>query len=130
MRLVRISDLDEVAMPQAEAVPGWTGEPVSRSRQTILGAGDSSDYSCSVFGFAPGATTGWHSHDCDQILIVTAGTGFIANERGEHEMTVGDVVHIPAGEYHAHGTTADTGMSHIAITTVGSTSVMARIADR
>ena len=107
-------------MDTATPVPGWTGGPVSRTRQTIIGDGDSDNYRSSVVNFRPGATTGWHTHDCDQILVVTSGCGIVATDKEEREITVGDVVHIKAGERHWHGAKADTTMSHITVTTVGS----------
>jgi quercetin dioxygenase-like cupin family protein len=109
-------------MDSATPVPGWSGGPVSRTRQTIIGDGDSGNYRCSVVNFDKGATTGWHTHDCDQILVVTSGRGMVATEEEEREITVGDVVHIKAGERHWHGATADTTLSHITVTTVGSRS--------
>ena len=57
---------------------------------------------------------------CDQILVVTSGSGMVANEREQHEINVGDVVHIKSGERHWHGAKADTTMGHITITLVGS----------
>ena len=123
MRLISIRDLPEKPMDSATPIPGWSGGAVRRTRQTIIGEGDSDNYRCSVVNFDKGATTGWHTHDCDQILVVTAGTGIVATEKEEREITVGDVVHIKAGERHWHGAKADTTMSHITVTTVGSRSI-------
>jgi len=120
MRVVRFRDLPEKPMDGATPIAGWTGGPVSRTRQTIVGDGDSDNYRCSVVHFRAGATTGWHTHNCDQILVVTAGKGMVATEKEEREITVGDVVHIKAGERHWHGAKADAPMSHITVTTVGS----------
>jgi quercetin dioxygenase-like cupin family protein len=120
MRVVRFHDLQEKPMDSATPIPGWTGGPVSRTRQTIIGDGQSENFRCSVVNFSKGATTGWHIHDCDQILMVTSGRGMVATEEEEREITVGDVVHIKAGERHWHGAKADTTMSHITVTTVGS----------
>ena len=52
--------------------------------------------------------------------MVTAGSGIVANEQEEREISVGDVVHIQAGEKHWHGAKKDTTLSHITITTPGS----------
>ena len=60
--------------------------------------------------------------DSDQILVVTAGKGFAATETEQREISVGDIVHIRAGERHWHGATADSPLSHITLTTVGSKS--------
>jgi mannose-6-phosphate isomerase-like protein (cupin superfamily) len=56
-------------------------------------------------------------HNTDQLLVVTGGRGFVATETEEPEITVGDVVHIKAGERHCHGAKADSAMSHITVTT-------------
>ena len=121
MKVVTLKDIPNVPMEGAEPIEGHTG-PVSRSRQTIIPPGDSANYNCSVVNFSQGSTTGWHSHNCDQVLIVTSGSGIVANEREQREINVGDVVHIKAGERHWHGARADTTMGHITITVAGSQS--------
>src|SRR2546422_9527713 len=66
--------------------------------------------------FEPGARTAWHTHPLGQILIVTAGSGWVQQWGGEvEEIRPGDVVRIPPGQKHWHGATATTGMTHIAI---------------
>src|SRR4030095_7233466 len=71
MRILKINDLPEQAMDTATPIAGWTGGPVSRTRQAIIGEGQSENFRCNVVNFRAGATTGWHGHDCDQILVVT-----------------------------------------------------------
>ena len=122
MRVVKITDLHKDPLGEATPIPGWTGGSVTRSRQTIIPDGDSENYRCSVVNFSQGASTGWHAHTCDQILVVTDGSGTIANEQGERDITVGDVVHIKAGERHWHGAKANTTLAHITITTAGAES--------
>ncbi|MCH2318105.1 MAG: cupin domain-containing protein, partial [SAR202 cluster bacterium] len=63
-----------------------------------------------------GATTGWHVHKSDQILVITSGIGIVASETEEREVNVGDVVHIREGENHWHGAKKESYMSHITIT--------------
>jgi quercetin dioxygenase-like cupin family protein len=122
MRVLKIADLPEKPMDTATPIAGWTGGPVSRTRQALIGDGQSENFRSNVVNFRPGATTGWHVHDCDQILVVTAGKGFAATESEQREITVGDVVHIRAGERHWHGASADSPLSHITVTTPGSQS--------
>jgi quercetin dioxygenase-like cupin family protein len=117
MRVLKIGELKEVPMDTATPIEGWKGGPVSRTRQTVIGDGQSDNFRSSVVNFRVGATTGWHVHDCDQILVVTTGKGFAATESEKREITVGDVVHIKAGEKHCHGASADSPMSHITVTT-------------
>jgi quercetin dioxygenase-like cupin family protein len=87
--------------------------PIRKTRNQL-------NYNCSVVHFSQGCNTGWHTHDCDQLLIVTSGAGYVATEQEQREIHVGDVVQIKAGERHWHGAKADTTMAHITITTVGS----------
>jgi quercetin dioxygenase-like cupin family protein len=122
MRVLKITDLPEKAMGTATPIAGWTGGAVSRTRQELIGDGQSEHFRCNVVNFRVGATTGWHVHDCDQILVVTAGRGIVASETEEREIAVGDVVHIKAGERHWHGARADSPMSHITVTAAGGTS--------
>ncbi|MGE3540172.1 MAG: cupin domain-containing protein [Candidatus Tectimicrobiota bacterium] len=123
MRVVRLNDIEEKPLGEATPIPGWTGGSVTRTRQTIIPDGDSENYRCSVVNFSHGASTGWHAHTCDQILVVTGGTGIVATEHEQREITVGDVVHIKAGERHWHGAKANTTLSHITITQAESQSV-------
>ena len=120
MRVVTLNDIPKVDLGEATPIAGWTGGSVTRSRQTIIPQGESDNYNCSVVNFSEGSTTGWHIHDCDQILVVTHGSGIVANEQEEREINVGDVVHVKAGEKHWHGAKADTTMGHITVTLVGS----------
>src|SRR5271166_5120751 len=77
MKVVTLKDTPNVPMEGAEPIDGYT-EPVSRSRQTIIQPGESANYNCSVVNFSQGCTTGWHTHSCDQLLIVTSGSGMVA----------------------------------------------------
>jgi quercetin dioxygenase-like cupin family protein len=67
--------------------------------------------------FEPRARTAWHTHPAGQILIITAGRGWVQC-KGEKraDVTPGDAVWFPAGVKHWHGATATTAMTHIAVT--------------
>jgi 4-carboxymuconolactone decarboxylase len=66
--------------------------------------------------FQPGARTAWHTHPFGQILIVTAGAGWVRQWGGPiEEIREGDVVRIPPGVKHWHGATATSALTHIAI---------------
>ena len=107
MRVLKINELKEAPMDTATPIAGWTGGAVSRTRQAVIGDGQSDNFRCNVVNFRVGATTGWHVHDCDQILVVTAGKGFAATETEQREISVGDIVHFKAGERLWHGASAD-----------------------
>ncbi len=66
--------------------------------------------------FEPGARTAWHTHPLGQILIVTAGLGWVQQEGGPvEEIRPGDVVWFPPNVRHWHGATPTTAVTHIAI---------------
>ena len=66
--------------------------------------------------FEPDARTAWHTHPLGQVLIVTAGVGWVRQWGGPvEEIRPGDVVWIPPGVKHWHGATATTAMTHIAL---------------
>jgi quercetin dioxygenase-like cupin family protein len=66
--------------------------------------------------FAPAARSAWHTHPAGQVLIVTAGTGYVQEEGGaKREIKPGDVIWTPPGVKHWHGATPGSSMSHIAI---------------
>jgi 4-carboxymuconolactone decarboxylase len=99
--------------------PLFTGGAVTR--QPLVTAGMSDDFNINIVNFAAGARNKMHTHSSDQVLFVTAGTGIIATETNQQEISVGDVVHIPAEEKHWHGATSHSHFSHIALTAKGST---------
>ncbi len=72
--------------------------------------------SCNVT-FEPGARTAWHTHPLGQMLIVTAGCGWVQRKDGPiEEIRPGDAVWFEPGEKHWHGAVPSTAMTHIAIT--------------
>ncbi len=113
MKVARIPEIVE----EPATGPIFIGGAVTR--QTIVAAEDANNLPCGVVNFSRGARNKFHAHTSDQILIITSGIGTVATEKEEREVTVGDVVHIPAGEKHWHGARKQSYMSHIAITTKG-----------
>lgn len=75
-----------------------------------------SEYNITYVHFPVGVRNRLHTHNHDQVLIVTEGTGIIATEDREVEITVGDIAVIPAGEKHWHGAKSDSLMTHISVT--------------
>lgn len=85
----------------------------------LYAANEQTSNSGGLVTFEPGARSAWHTHPAGQTLIVTHGTGWVQEEGGEkREIKPGDVVWAPPGVTHWHGATAETAMSHIAITNV------------
>ena len=64
--------------------------------------------------FQPGARTLWHVHPLGQLLVVTAGRGWVQIE-GEPVRAVGpgEFVWTPPGAKHWHGATRSSGMTHV-----------------
>lgn len=86
-----------------------------RIDRLFQGSGPSS-LNISSVTFEPGARTAWHRHPFGQVLIVTAGCGWVQGENGPvEEIRPGDVVWITPGEKHWHGATSTTAMTHISI---------------
>ena len=92
--------------------PLFTGENVSIQPLAPEGG----DFNMSVVNFGKGVRNKFHSHESDQILIITSGKGIVATEEEQREVSVGDIVVFPAGEKHWHGATKDSDFSHIYIT--------------
>ncbi|MCX6020430.1 MAG: cupin domain-containing protein [Chloroflexi bacterium] len=114
MRIVRVAEV-----PQEDvASPLFIG---GVSRQTLVGAKLSSDFSMAIVNFDAGARNKFHRHSRDQVLLVTYGTGIVATDEGEVEVHQGDLIVIPAGEKHWHGATPASAFSHISLTAPGST---------
>lgn len=66
--------------------------------------------------FTPGARTAWHQHTVGQTLHVTGGVAWTQARGGRvEEVTAGETVHTPPGEWHWHGAAPDRFMTHLAI---------------
>jgi quercetin dioxygenase-like cupin family protein len=112
---MKIVNMNEAPKQTADS-PIFTGSDVTR--QVLVPEG--SEFRVHIVNFGKGVRNKFHAHDCDQVLIVTHGTGIVATEDEERVVTVGDVIHIPAGEKHLHGATDESDFSHIFVTKTGS----------
>ena len=83
----------------------------------VLAAGDEpSRIRVNVVRFAPGARNAWHAHANGQTLHVTEGRGRIQARGNEVvELSQGDTVYTPPGEWHWHGAAPDRFLTHLAI---------------
>ncbi|MBI4187895.1 MAG: cupin domain-containing protein [Chloroflexi bacterium] len=111
MKVVRMEKVPK----ESAASPLFTGRNVTR--QVLLP--DSKEYVVSIVSFGRGVRNKFHAHNCEQILIVTAGSGTVATENEERRVGVGDIILIPAGEKHWHGATGDSEFSHIYVMKAG-----------
>ena len=115
MKVIRVSQIP----PQTDKGPIFIGDV---TRQPLLA--DSQDYSLAMVNFEIGARNKLHIHSGDQVLFVTYGEGYIADETQQVEIHSGDIVHVTAGEKHWHGATEHSAMSHISLTRTGSTTTI------
>jgi quercetin dioxygenase-like cupin family protein len=65
--------------------------------------------------FEAGARTHPHVHRSGQVLHVTAGRGIVASRSGRQVVLPGDVITVEPGEWHWHGGTPDSAMTHLTI---------------
>ena len=110
MKIVKMSEIPK----EPYATRLFTGGEITR--QNLV---DSQDLKLAVVNFGRGARNKFHTHDGDQVLIITAGKGIVATDKEEKIVTVGDIIVFPAGEKHWHGATKDSDFSHIYITKAG-----------
>jgi len=84
--------------------------------EPLFRAADGTRASGAQVSFAAGARSAWHTHPAGQILIVTAGVGWVQEwDQPKREITVGDVVWTPPGVRHWHGASSSSSMTHIAV---------------
>jgi quercetin dioxygenase-like cupin family protein len=76
---------------------------------------ESTQISVAVVSFPNGARNIFHTHQAEQVLVITEGEGMVATADEEMVVSAGDAVYIPAGESHWHGARPDTSMVHLAI---------------
>lgn len=112
MKVVRMSEVPR----ESAASRLFTSEDVTR--QPL--APDSTSFNISIVNFGAGVRNKFHTHESDQILIVTAGRGIVATDKEQREVAVGDVIFIPSGEKHWHGAVPNSEFSHITVTLAGS----------
>jgi quercetin dioxygenase-like cupin family protein len=112
---MKVVKIDEVSK-ETYLNPLFTGPEVAK--QVLLP--DSQENVVNVVHFGKGIRNKFHTHDCEQILIITAGRGVVATEKEEKVVTVGDIVLIPACEKHWHGSNGESAFSHIFVSKKGS----------
>jgi quercetin dioxygenase-like cupin family protein len=112
--LMKIFNLNEISSSDVSNDPLFFGGKVTL--QTIF---EENYYGKKIqmvmVNFEAGARNKLHSHNSEQILIVTQGKGVIATKDNEYTVTPGMVAYISPGEEHWHGATKDSKFSHISI---------------
>jgi 4-carboxymuconolactone decarboxylase len=83
--------------------------------EPFRGVGDATLAGATV-SFEPAARTRWHAHPFGQLLVVTAGEGWMQRlGQPARRLQAGDVVWTPPGERHWHGATRASGLTHVAV---------------
>jgi quercetin dioxygenase-like cupin family protein len=73
-----------------------------------------------VVHFEPCGRTAWHSHERGQLLICTAGHGYVGTRDGRvTELRPGVAAWTDPGEDHWHGAGPDSPLTHVAVQTEG-----------
>ncbi len=110
MRIIRSA---EVTALSADVPPGeaalraeWLEGPFTADRLDV-----------GMVTISPGGATPPHVHLGGQVLVVTAGEGFIEAGGERHTILPGDVVVCPPGEEHVHGASDAHHLAHLTITT-------------
>jgi quercetin dioxygenase-like cupin family protein len=111
MRIVKVSEVSKEPVDS----PLFTGPEVTR--QVLVP--ESKEYRVNIITFGRGVRNKFHTHDREQILIVTGGRGIVATENEQKIVTEGDVILFSAGEKHWHGATEDSEFSHIFVMRAG-----------
>jgi quercetin dioxygenase-like cupin family protein len=100
------------------AGPYQQGDAARFTGQVSLSPGlpRDADTGMTVVHFSAGARTHWHAHPGGQLLYGVSGRGRVRSRSGPgHTITPGDIVHIPAGEWHWHGGGPDSPMAHVSV---------------
>jgi quercetin dioxygenase-like cupin family protein len=108
MKVVRLGDSPEI---QATA-PIFIGTVHTRP---LIDRDTDPAVTVTMVHFTEGGKNKRHTHSADQILYITSGHGIVADDAQEHEVTTGDIVHVPAGEVHWHGAVPGGEMAHLSI---------------
>lgn len=73
--------------------------------------------------FDAGGRTRPHTHAAGQVLHVTLGEGTVADREGRRRVRPGDVVVVQPGEWHWHGGTPESAMTHLTVQMTGPDSI-------
>lgn len=110
MRIITNSELAALSevLPTADAplLAEWLEGPFTSDRLDV-----------GMVTMRPGGATPRHVHLGGQVLVVTAGEGFVETGGERHAIRAGDVVVCPPGEEHVHGASDDHPLAHLTITT-------------
>ena len=115
---MQVLTIDRAAAQDASSTGNFDGQVWM---QRLIGQQQSREIEMLVVSFEAGGRTRPHIHPVDQILHITAGSGIVASGAERRSVKAGDVVVVPAGEWHWHGAAPGSPMTHISIKRYGET---------
>ncbi|MEX0783426.1 MAG: cupin domain-containing protein [Dehalococcoidia bacterium] len=108
MKVLRKGETPE----QPASNPIFVGTVMGRD---MVSAQEGAQVTVRLVRFLDGACNVLHVHTADQVLYITEGHGLVGTAGEDHEVTAGDIVHIPRGEPHWHGAQEGREMAHLSI---------------
>jgi quercetin dioxygenase-like cupin family protein len=112
MRIVRSDEVEalsgDVPAEPSTLLPHWLEGPFNGDRLDV-----------GMVTLSAGGATPPHVHIGGQVIVVTAGNGYVDVGGERHELGPGDVVITPPGEEHVHGALPGESFSHLTVTTGG-----------
>jgi quercetin dioxygenase-like cupin family protein len=112
VRIIRAADVAAMAAD----IPG---EPGGLRPHWVEGPHHGDRLDVGMVTMARGAATPPHVHLGGQVLVVTAGRGFVEAAGERHSIEPGDVIVCPPGEVHVHGALDEEPLAHLTVTTGG-----------
>jgi quercetin dioxygenase-like cupin family protein len=116
MQVVRLSH----SKPQPASAEIFEGDV---SMTDVLGTLGSSHLMGFLVTFRDGGRTVWHTHETDQVLVITQGQGIVETDAERRVVQAGDVVLVPGSERHWHGAEPGGEMAHLSFMTPGATTL-------
>lgn len=98
------------SVPEQEGVlqPHWLEGPFNADRLDV-----------GIVTLSPGGAAPPHVHVGGQVIVATAGRGFVETGGERVELGPGDIVITPPGELHTHGALDGESFAHLTVTTGG-----------
>ena len=81
--------------------------------QPVVGTELTKRFLIKQVNFSRGVRNKFHTHNIEQVLIVTEGKGIVATDKEKITVIPGDIIFIPAGEKHWHGAAKGATFSHL-----------------
>lgn len=111
-------EIQKLSEAEPEENEGGVQESTVLKKEGLVGEIGDQVVTVSEVTFRPGERTKMHKHTYGQVLYVVDGPGVVATAGNEREVDDGDLIFIPPGEEHWHGTGQDASSDFAHITYV------------